>query len=141
MKTEVEALKRGKSKKEIEKEKTVHKKIAAKVSSLSGSLGKMSEHSDSLKVELAELEKGATTKKGTLLLAKKKQELAKESAKVGALYETMLSELEHKLKIAKAKQEEKSLELASFRESWHEARRAVTDAQAEVDVCKSRVAR
>jgi ABC-type phosphate transport system auxiliary subunit len=126
---------------QLEKEKEVEEKIVSKVTSLTGSLGKMSKQSESLRMELANLEKGPqNSKQAAEALAKKKEELAHGTAKIGAVFETMQGELEQRLKIAKVKGEKRSIELATVRERWRQANHDVTDAQAELDGCQTRIA-
>jgi ABC-type phosphate transport system auxiliary subunit len=144
VKAELEAVMKGKSEEELEKEKEVQETMAAKVCSLAGSFGKMSHQTEALRNELKRLEETddtptKTSKKAIAELAKKKEQLVTETAKVGAILETLEGELKQKLQMAKANADTMSLELASIRERWRLAKDDVTDAQAELDQCRSRI--
>jgi hypothetical protein len=128
------------SEEELEKEKEEQEKIVSKTTSLTGSLDKMSNHAESLRTELANLEKGPQSSKKAAEALAKKEELAHETVKIGAVFETMQGVLEQRLKIAKANGEKRSIDLATVREIWREATQDVTDAQAEVDACQTRIA-
>jgi hypothetical protein len=137
----LEASQRGVSEEELEKEQEVQEKIASQVASLTGSLAKMSERSETLRLELAKLQETASpSKKDGEDLNEKRRQVVYETAKVGAVLETMQGQLGQKLKIARKNAEKSSLDLALVREIWRCAKDDVTECQAELDKCTSGIA-
>ena len=138
---EITALKKGVSKQEIEKEKKEKAKLSSKVASLNESLATVTQQSESLLAELAELEKSPPRSKKAkdAALAKKREEAKTKTAMMGAMFETMHDQLQQRLKIAKADQEKISYQLAEVRDRWHQAKQVVDEAQAEVDGCQARI--
>jgi septation ring formation regulator EzrA len=142
----LEASQRGVSQEELEKEQEVQQTIASKVESLTGSLSKMSERSETMRLELAKLQETASLSKTTPSkkeaedLNETRRQVVYETAKVGAVLETMQGQLAQKLKIARKNAEKSSLDLALVREIWRCAKDDVTECQAELDKCKSGIA-
>lgn len=133
---ELEALKRGKSEKEIKAEQEAREKIESKIASLNTSLDKTKEQVNALKKEIEELEKDSSAEANSDKLKGKKESLSQGVAEMKAVLESLEVQLKDKLALAKTKMGDCFSEFKRVREELRLAKEPVTEVQAEIVECQ-----
>lgn len=123
----------------MRKELDTKKKVSKKVASLNVSFEKMSEHAEKMQKELEELAKDTSTG-ATQKIRKKKEALLLEKNKVGAILESVESQLKERLVVQKRKVEDTTSELERVQKDLKDSQQAVSDTTEDISKLEKRMA-